>query len=289
MTARGIFRVGDLTPRQPNRGLLEEIRYVRTRIPSGVPDSEPYFVVPAPAGKRMLSGISFKEIYLTFRSQVESSRHYERRWEEILRTSLEGEWEGIWDSLHNSRTSLQVRSSVWRQIGLNFWTSYMDHAYIARGDGCCRMCGIFARERWHIIVECQVVRNLWNRLSATLGQIKEGDISQREMGLGLQGTGDRIRLRNRLGYTLRAAVLRMRARDFGNARTAEGVIWSVFRVRLKRELVEDYWVAKLVGDLGSFRDGVLLGDILGQLGPEEDVEWGGLLGDVGVGYWDLFG
>ena len=289
MTARGIFRVGDLTPRQPNRRLLEELRYVRSRIPGELPDTEPCFVVPAPAGRRMLSGISFKEIYLVFRSQVVTSRHYESKWEEVLGTNLEGEWEGIWDGLHNSRTSLKVRSSVWRQIGLNFWTSYMDHAYIARGDGCCRMCGVFARERWHIVVECQVVRNLWDRLSATLGQIKEGSVSRREMGLGLQGDGVRVRLRNRLGFTLRAVVLSLRAGDYGSARTAEGVIWSVFRVRLKRELVEDYWVAKMGGELDGFRERVFPGGILGHLGPEGDVEWAGLLGDVGVGYWDLFG
>ena len=52
------------------------------------------------------------------------------------------------------------------------------------------------------------------------------------MGLGMTGESDRIRLRNRLGYTLRSAVLamnRVRIREVGRA---VGSIWVAFLVQL---------------------------------------------------------
>ena len=164
----------------------------------------------------------------------------------------------------------------------------MDSAYIARGDGVCEMCGVQARERWHTVLDCQVVVELWDRLSAALVRLDERGVTRREQGLGLTGQGVQVRLRNRLGYTLRSVVLGMRwvrVRDVGRA---VHNIWSAFLVHLKRELVEDYWVVKFGGSVADFARVVLVGGVLGTLGEGARVEWGPLLRDVRVGYWDLF-
>jgi hypothetical protein len=92
-------------------------------------------------------------------------------------------------------------------------------------------------------------------------------VTGREMGLGLTGEGEMIRLRNRLGYTLRSAVLAMRWVRIREVGRAVGNIWAAFLVQLKRELVEDFWVAKFEGG---------------------GVEWGDLLGNTRVGYWELY-
>ena len=108
------------------------------------------------------------------------------------------------------------------------------------------------------------------------------------LGLGLTGESERIRLRNRLGYTLRSAVLAMRWVRIREVGRAVGNIWAAFLVQLKRELVEDFWVAKFGGVLGAFESGVLAGGVLGKLGEGGGVEWGDLLGDTRVGYWELY-
>ena len=164
----------------------------------------------------------------------------------------------------------------------------MDMAYIRRGDGVCEMCGVSARERWHTVIECQVVVELWGKLSATLVRLDNRAVTGREMGLGLTGESERIRLRNRLGYTLRSAVLAMRWVRIREVGRAVGNIWAAFLVQLKRELVEDFWVAKFGGVLGAFESGVLAGGVLGKLGEGGGVEWGDLLGDTRVGYWELY-
>ena len=108
------------------------------------------------------------------------------------------------------------------------------------------------------------------------------------MGLGLSGNGDNVKLRNRLAYTLRSAVLAMRWIHIRDVDRAADNIWSSFLYQLKRELVEDYWVAKTKGDIGYFTRTVLTGGVLGQMDSNNRVQWAAWLRDIKVRYWDLF-
>ena len=99
---------------------------------------------------------------------------------------------------------------------------------------------------------------------------------------------DEINPRNRLAYTLRSAVLAMRWIRIRDKERATNDIWSTFQTQLKRELVEDYWVAKTNGQLGDFSKKVLVAGVLGKLGENGFVQWNDWLRDIRVGYWNLF-
>ena len=259
-------------------------------VPSEVEGAEaPDFVLRVEEDKVLeLSRASFKEVYVQFRALVKVQHHYEAKWENALNMSLEGQWNGIWETLHQSKASLQAKSGVWRQIGLNFWTCHMDQAYIGRGDGICEMCGERARERWHTILECQVTKSLWDKLSPTLLKLDPTPISSREMGLGLVGPSGRVRLRNRLAFTLRSAILAMRWIAVRDVERATFNIWTAFLTQLKKELVEEYWTGKMYGGIANFVRDSLVGDVLGKMGNDGVLEWGPLLENVRVGYWDLY-
>jgi hypothetical protein len=138
------------------------------------------------------------------------------------------------------------------------------------------------------VIGCEVVDGLWGRLDATLVRLDGRMVTMRERVLGLKGQGDAVRLRNRLGFTLRSAVLRARGAEFINSERAEGLIWAAFLFRLKRELVQGVWLAKSGGDMGRFSREVLVGGVLGGLGGDGEVEWEDLVGKVRVPYWELY-
>jgi len=267
-------------------GILRYLRMVPREVEGA--DAPDFVLIREGDSDLKLSSASFREVYAQFRSLTRVNRHYEAKWENALNTPLGGQWGDIWETLHHSGASLAARSAVWRQIGLNFWTCYMDHAYIARGDGICEMCGVFARQRWHTVIECQVVLDLWDRLSATLVSLDNRGVTVREMALGLIGPGDRIRLRNRLGYTLRSTILGMRWIGWRDVERAVGAIWAAFLVQLKRELVGEYWVGRLGKGPANFGRVALIGGVLGELREDGGVEWGPLLRDGRVGYWGLY-
>ena len=64
-------------------------------------------------------------------------------------------------------------------------------------------------------------------------------------------------------------------------------IWSLFLHRLKKELVEEWYVSRLEGDVAAFESRVLVGGLLGRL-VDGVVEWSGMMEGVGYQYWDLF-
>ena len=108
------------------------------------------------------------------------------------------------------------------------------------------------------------------------------------MGLGLVGPSGKVRLRNRLAFTLRSAILAMRWIAVRDVERATFNIWTAFLTQLKKELVEEYWTGKMYGGIANFVSDSLVGDVLGKMGNDGILEWGPLLENVRVGYWDLY-
>ena len=134
-----------------------------------------------------------------------------------------------------------------------------------------------------------VVRGVWARLEGTLVRLVPGPVSRGEMAFGCLGGDAAGVLRRRRGYVLRLAVHTLRGVEMGGAVVAEERVWAFFLGRLKREVVEGWYVARVSGKVGEFVGGVLVGGVLGHLDPGGGVVWGGLLEGVEYRGWDLFG
>ena len=289
MTRKGILRVGtaqSLSGLGLTREQWFELVYLRQRIPPVPLSDRPHYILSGPAGDKDVRLASFKELYLSFRAKVDNPRHFEEKWEQALGVTVT--WTDIWKRVHESNCSFKVRSQVWRQLNLNFWTAYMDYAYIARGDGTCSLCGQWARRRWHVVTECAIVKELWRKLGVeieTLGG--ERTVEVVEMALGREGRDRGTVLRNRLGFTLRSAVMSLRAVRAGGFGETVDRIWSHFLHSLKKELVEEWYTARLEGSVALFESRVLVAGLLGRL-EGGTIIWCGLAEGVGYRYWDLF-
>ena len=190
--------------------------------------------------------------------------------------------------MHKSGASLHIRSQVWLQINLNFWTNWLTRRWLNEGDGRCKFCGDEAEERWHVLVDCPVVVDLWDRLwVGALRPLVGEPVDRVEMGLTKGDSTPRWKLRRRLGFTLRSAIHSLRAADFLNRHDAENRIWRLFLQRLKSDLMEDYHVGKLCGNLADFETRVMVGGVLGRMNGGL-VVWSGMMENVECHYWDLF-
>ena len=143
--------------------------------------------------------------------------------------------------------------------------------------------------RWHVVIECEVVRRLWRKLEPTLVRIVDGQVVDGEMAFGPLGERAADRLRRRLGFGLRSAVHTMRGVELGGVERAVERVWGLFVGRLRKQLEEEWVLAMWQGKVGSFAASVLVGGVLGKMVEGRMVEWCGILDGVGYRGWDLFG
>ena len=263
---------------------------IRKLIPNHLPPvpqcNMPKFTLTGPTDKDA-DKASLKELYLTYRSLTDSPRHFEDKWQVALGYNI-ADWPEIWKRVHDSRCSLRVRSQIWRQLNLNFWNSYMDHAYILRGDGLCSLCSQCARNRWHIITECDVVIKLWEKFAQNISALAGSlTVQKHEMAFGLPDKDRATVLRTRLGFTLRATIMSLRGIRTGDINQTVDHLWSVFLRRLKKELVEEYYTAKLEGNLILFEKRTLVNDFLGHI-TDSELQWSDFISEVQYDYWNLF-
>ena len=294
MTQQGLTKVGQV---RVNQGLRlgahanrkwDELRTLRERIPDLPPSVTPILMFRTGNEPKDLRRVPFKDVYTTFRSKTHNERHYLDKWTEALGVDIGDGWKDVWTRLHNTKCNLKAKSAVWRQLNLNFWTAYMDHAYIDRGDGNCCLCQQYARRRWHVVIECDVVKRLWNKLLGMVAPLGGTNVLQpQEMAFGLDGTDNETKLRNKLSFNLRSTIMSMRGISVGGVEATVDHLWSIFLRRLKKELIEDWYVAKLEGNVTLFESRTLVAGLLGRL-VNGCVEWSAELSEVTYDYFNLF-
>ena len=266
----------------------DEIVTLRGRIPDLPRSDEPIFMLTTEDEPRDLRRVPFRDIYATFRSKTINARHFEDKWTDALGQDIGDEWKKVWTRVHKTKCNLKAKSHVWRQINLNFWTSYMDHAYILRGDGLCRLCQICAKHRWHVVIECETVKKLWKKLLDMAAPLDGTIVLQpMEMAFGLDANDNGTKLRNKMSFILRSVVMTMRGTRVGGVEETVDHLWSIFLRRLKQEVIEEWYLAKLEGSITLFESRTLVAGLLGRL-VNGGVEWGAELSEVTYSYFNLY-
>ena len=79
----------------------------------------------------------------------------------------------------------------------------------------------------------------------------------------------------------------MRALNLGSVEVTVDRLWSIFLRRLKKELIEEWYVAKLEGSVTLFESRTLVAGLLGRL-VNGCVEWSAELSEVNYNYFNLY-
>ena len=291
MAVRGLFKVDHalaISGVGLRRNQWDELVALRGKISNLTLSNNPIFVFKTATGPKELHRVPFRDIYASFRSKKLEQRKYEAKWQEALGVDIGDQWTNVWKGLHETKCSLRVKSNIWRQLNLNFWTAYMDHTYIGRGNGNCCLCNQWARNRWHIILECQVVKKLWQKLADLVAPLGGTSVIEPlEMAFGLNGNDKKTKLRNKLGFICRSTVMSNRGISVGGIDATVDRLWSIFLQRLKKELVEEFFTAKLEGDVTLFESRNLVDGLLGRL-VNGCVVWSVHLEPATYNYFDLY-
>ena len=149
--------------------------------------------------------VTQKQLYEETLLTIHRDHHSQIKWVEKLDTAIV--WEDVWKTVHNLLSTNLTKTTIWQQIHLNFYTQYSYNKWHKKKD-LCPLCKKLPENIYHIILHCEFVNELWEKIDPVLKAIHPGTVTEEEKAFGIvqkkQTTG--IVLRNWLTYLLRECI-----------------------------------------------------------------------------------
>ena len=132
---------------------------------------------------------------------------YQTKWIDVDEGRLHEliDWEKVWISVHNSFYSEEIKSTIWDQIHLNFYTTYNYNKWHSSLQAC-PLCNKIPEDVYHIICDCKFTKVVWKRIERVLLEIIPTPVTDTEMALGLRASSANscaVVLRNWVTFSLR--------------------------------------------------------------------------------------
>ena len=192
------------------RKKIESIAYIR-------PSASHNEVVAMDFSKMKFTKITQKFIYSQLIQQQSRDHIYQTKWATDHGELSIIEWPKVWDSVHQQFFTEAVKSTIWSQVHLNFYTTYSYNKW-HNSLNPCPLCGKIPDDIYHILLDCQVTNHLWNKLHNTLVGIVNIEPSLHERVFGLQPRNKRqtaaVVLRNWLTFSLRHQIMEEERKAF---------------------------------------------------------------------------
>ena len=216
----GIRTYGDLlsaenTLTQPRllavvRRVIASIAYIR---PS-VPDDE---VLGHNAVALKFGDITQKFIYSQLVCGKSTDHIYQTKWHMEHDDLAALVWDEIWEGVHQQFFTEEVKSTVWDQIHLNFYTTYNYNKW-HNSLHPCPLCGRIPDDVYHVLLDCRFTKLMWQKIGRSLMRIIPVAPDKYEMAFGLRPRCGRERdatiLRNWLTFSLRHQIMREERRAY---------------------------------------------------------------------------
>jgi hypothetical protein len=120
-------------------------------------------------------------------------------------------WDNVWEACHQQFFSEDVKSTVWEQMHLNFYTTYNYNKW-HNSLHPCPLCRHIPEDIFHILIDCKFTRMMWNKIQCCLTKIDPLSITNEEMGLGMISRTKNERkattLRNWITFSLRHHIMK---------------------------------------------------------------------------------
>ena len=155
--------------------------------------------------------IKQKDIYIEVQSlAIEKFNDiYKQKWESILNnTSLN--WSDVWTDIHQTKISLDIKSTIYSQIHLGYFSEYL---LVKRGtiqSAICKLCHETLSEILYYRVLFKVLDHFMPLVQGFHGR----NLSDEELVLGTLASTKSDWLRNFITFTVRFVVHRSHGTDF---------------------------------------------------------------------------
>ena len=134
--------------------------------------------------QRIVSFVTQKIIYSELLHEQSTDHPYKTKWA-LERGLYLIDWDQVWDSIHVQFCTEEVKSTIWEQIHLNFYTTYSYNKWHNTMQPC-PLCRKIPDDIFHIILDCKFTKVMWKRVEKVLYQIIPQLPTLHEKAFGLQ-------------------------------------------------------------------------------------------------------
>ena len=200
-----------------------------------------------------LQNVTQKQIYYELILPKYRNHPYETEWVTHFKTPIE--WKKVWESVHNPLSTEQTKSTIWEQIHLNYYTTYSYNKWHKKQDQC-PLCESLPQNKFHNILTCSTVTQIWHQLEPHLLQIHPSPVTEEEKAFGLVGKTPGVILRNWMTYLLRETILEQESIAYHNkkGKTNENDIKIKYNEKIRTQIWQHYNIAKNLGRIDFIKN-----------------------------------
>ena len=251
----------------------ESIHYIRNSVPQNQ-------IIDSGNTAVNFKDVSQKLIYSALILKKSTDHGYQVKWYEEEDYLIGTMWPQIWENIHNQFFTEEVKSTVWDQVHLNFYTTYSYNKWHNSLEPC-PLCNVIPDTIHHIISGCNFTRRLWHKMENTLRRIYPKNISTFEMAFGLQPDTKKelpqTILRNWITFSLRHYIMKEERKAYYRKNIGTEYIAKFlkdFEYILQQELQIKYHHFKNRGLLTKFENIALAGNVLGEIDDDQLIWFG---------------
>ena len=249
----GIFRVRDLSfksgTKKFNKKVFNAIREIRKHVPSqlNLPNTGSENPLKTQLGKKLIpfQNLNLKDIYSELQSQEKINEAYRAKWEQILNcTSLD--WNKIWNNIHQSIVSADVKSIIYSQIHLGYFSEYRLVKNRSIQSATCKLCSEPLTELHHEIINCKVLLKVIDSFKTLISKLGRTEtLSQQELAFGTLANSNKEQLRNFIVFIIRSIVHKSRGTVFRNQGQAIDKITNIAKQKMQKKYgINSIWLLK---------------------------------------------
>ena len=207
--------------------------------------------------------ITQKQLYEEALNKIYRDHHSQHKW--VCKFSNSIIWEDVWSAVHNFLPSNETKTAIWQQLHLNYYTQYSYNRWHKTND-LCPLCHTSPEDIYHIIIDCDFTKKLWNEIEPMLNKLHQAPISIEEKAFGVieKNKTKGVILRNWLTYFLREQIMIEEKQAYHSQKTPNIETFKrKFNQKFHTELQMKYYRFENENNLDLFDELITYASVLG--------------------------
>ena len=155
------------------------------------------------------SKVMVRSMYQELQKERVYNESYKQKWETTVKDTPIC-WNEIWSNIHKAKTSLEIKSTVYSQVHLGFYSEYLLVKSGALDSSVCKLDGKLVHGQDHWILHCKTLFDALDYFQPLISELEQAEVNKKELVFGVQEKSNQEMLRNIITFSIRFSIHKSR-------------------------------------------------------------------------------